>query len=67
MHFGGGTQPSRNALADLKKLRQNTTPMSKFAPEITDLLIRAEIYSDSLQLDFFCDRVHPKLQEAIYM
>ncbi|KAG2215123.1 hypothetical protein INT45_002995 [Circinella minor] len=67
MHFGGGTQPSRNALADLKKLRQNTTPMSKFAPEITDLLICAEIYSDSLQLDFFCDRVHPKLQEAIYM
>ncbi|KAG2221712.1 hypothetical protein INT45_002750 [Circinella minor] len=41
--------------------------MSKFAPEITDLLIRAEIYSDPLQLDFFCDRIHPKLQEAVYM
>ncbi|KAI7857902.1 hypothetical protein BDC45DRAFT_565803 [Circinella umbellata] len=67
MHFGGGTQPSINALADLKKLRQNTTPMSKFASEITELIIPAEIYSDSLQLDLFCDRVHPKLQEAIYM
>ncbi|KAI7860244.1 hypothetical protein BDC45DRAFT_563425 [Circinella umbellata] len=66
-HFGGGTEPSRAALAELKLLCQGTTPMSQFAPKFVELLHHDEIFSDVLQLDYFSDCVHGKLQEAIYM
>ena len=66
-HVGGGTQPSRAALAELKLLCQGTTPISQFAPKFVELLHHDEIFSDVLQLYYFSDCVHGKLQEAIYM
>ena len=30
-----------------------------------DLLVRSEIFSDALQVDYFCDRIHPQLQQAV--
>ena len=59
-HFGGGTEPSRAALAELKLLCQGTTPMSQFAPKFVELLHHAKIFSDALQLDYFRDRVNGK-------
>ncbi|KAG2228351.1 hypothetical protein INT45_011143 [Circinella minor] len=63
-HFGGGSQPSRTALAELKHYYQEDQPMRQFGPKITELLHRAHIFTDELQLDYFMDRISKQLQDA---
>lgn len=50
-HFGGGARPFRAALAELKQYFQGNKPIREFGPKIKELMHRAQIYSDDLQLD----------------
>ena len=64
-YFGGGAQPSRVALAELKTFKQGNLPMREFGPRLMELLQRAKIVGDELQLDYFNDRVNPSIRQAV--
>lgn len=63
--YGGGANPTLAAMDELKKIRQGKLSIGAFAPRLKDLLVRAEIHTPAVQLDYFKDRIRPELRNAV--
>lgn len=63
--YGEGANPTLAAMDELKRIRQGKSTIGVFAPQLKDILVRAQIFAPSVQLDFFKDRIHPDLMQAV--
>ncbi|SAM02197.1 hypothetical protein [Absidia glauca] len=53
------------AIDELKKFKQGKMTIVEFAPRLMDIMLRAQIYTPDLQLDYFKDRIRQELRNAV--